>query len=326
MFRPNRRSVLVGAASAAAIGLSGKAWAQDFPTKPITFVCPFPAGGIVDLVMRTFSDDLAAELGQPVVVDARPGAAGMVASSAVAKADADGHTLMMATISHLVAPMLTKADFHPVDDFVGVAVCSSSVSVACVPASVQAGNIAEFVALAKANPGAMNYLRPGHGSFGHLTVETLKLETGIDVTAVDYKGLPPGILDMLADRVQLGILSSGLAAPHVKDGKLKVIATVGTARSKEFPDVPTMTEQGFGDANIDAWYMAVAPKGTPAAVVEKLNAAFAKVLAKPEVKERLLVASGIPVPTLSATDTQALLASDYAKYQRLVTEAKISAN
>jgi tripartite-type tricarboxylate transporter receptor subunit TctC len=231
---------------------------------------------------------------------------------------------MMATLSHLVAPMLNKAEFHPVDDFQGITVCSSSVSVVCVPTSVKANNIAELIALAKAEPGKLNYLRPGHGSFGHLTVETIKMSTGVDITPVDYKGLPPGILDMLADRVQLGILSSGLAAPHVRDGKMRVIGTVGSTRAKEFPDVPSLTEQGFADANLESWYMVIAPKGVPAAVIEQLNAAFNKVLAKPDVQARLTAASGIPVPPVTVEATQALLVSDYAKYQTLVKEANIT--
>jgi tripartite-type tricarboxylate transporter receptor subunit TctC len=324
MFRPNRRTVLAGAAAAASLALPGIGRAQSYPTKPITFVCPFPAGGIVDLVMRSFSGDLAAELGQPVVVDPRPGAGGMIASTAVAKAEADGHTLMMATLSHLVAPLLSKAEFHPIDDFQAIAVCSSSVSVVCVPTSVKANNLAELIALAKANPGKLNYLRPGHGSFGHLTVETIKLNAGVDITPVDYRGLPPGILDMLADRVQVGILSSGLAAPHVRDGKMRVIGTVGATRAKEFPDVPSLTEQGFADANLDSWYMVVAPKGVPAPVIEKLNATLSKVLAKPDVQARLITASGIPVPPLTPDAAQALLVKDFAKYQTLVREAKIT--
>jgi tripartite-type tricarboxylate transporter receptor subunit TctC len=324
MFRPNRRTVLAGAAAAVSLAMPGIGRAQSYPSKPITFVCPFPAGGIVDLVMRSFSDDLAAELGQPVIVDPRPGAGGMIASTAVAKAEPDGHTLMMATLSHLVAPLLTNAEFHPVDDFQAITVCSSSVSVVCVPTSVKATSIAELIELARAEPGSLNYLRPGHGSFGHLTVETIKLNTGVDITAVDYKGLPPGILDMLADRVQLGILSSGLAAPHVRDGKMRVIGTVGATRAKDFPDVPTLAEQGFADANLDSWYMAIAPRGVPAPVIEQLNAAFAKVLAKPDVQARLMTASGIPVPPLTTAAAQALLVSDYARYQTLVREAKIT--
>jgi tripartite-type tricarboxylate transporter receptor subunit TctC len=319
----SRRAFAALAAGAALAPRGGQA--QAFPSRSIRFICPFPAGGIVDIVMRAFSDDVAAELGQPVVVDARPGAGGLIGSQALVGAQPDGHTWMMATLSHLVAPILAKSNFHPVNDVTGIAMTAGSVSVAAVPSSLPARTMTEFVRHARANPGKLNYLRPGRGSFGHLTVETLKLRTGIDVTAVDYSGLPPGILDLVAGRLDLGILSTGLAMPHVQEGKLRIIGTIGNQRAPEFPDMPTLTEQGVGDANLDSWYVVLAPKGVPAPIVERTHAAIMRALAKPEVQGRMKAAGALPVPAMSPTEVQALLKREYDRYAEVIEKGKIGA-
>lgn len=318
MFKMNRRKVLGGGLALGAMSLAAPAIAQTFPTRPITFICPFPAGGIVDLVIRSFSDDLAEELGQPVAVDVRTGAGGMLASGALAAAEPDGHTIMLATLSHLTAPLFTPAAYDPVADFRSLGLVSANVSVICVPASLGVSDVAEFVELARANPGEMNYLRPGIGSFGHLTAESLKIATGIEMEAIDYQGVPPGIVDMLAGRVQFGTPSTGLAAPHVSEGTLVALATIGDVRSPVFPDLPTLPEQGFEDANVSPSYFALAPAGTPEPVVERLHEALATVMAREEVQERLRSVGTIPLPATGLDELQQRMEADYARFQTLV--------
>jgi len=316
------RRALLGAGALLAL----PARAQGFPVRPIRFICPFPAGGIVDVVMRAFTDELGAELGQPVVVDPRPGAGGLIGAQALVTAPADGHTWMMATPSHLVAPLLTPSNFHPVEAVQGLAVASHGFSLVCVPGNSPARDMAGFVALAKREPGKLNYLRPGNGSFGHLTMEMLKRAAGIEVTAVDYRGLPPGIVDLIAGRLDLAFLSTGLALSHVQEGRLRAIATIGPMRAPELPDLPTLTEQGLADANIDAWYAAIAPRGTPAAVVNRIAAGFAAILPKPEVQRKLRLAGTIPANPGTPAAVQAMLARDYDRYVALVRDANIRAD
>lgn len=318
MTKFNRRQVLGGGVALGAMALAMPSMAQNFPSRPITFICPFPAGGIVDLVMRSFSDDLAAELGQPVAVDVRPGASGMLASAALAASEPDGHTIMLATLSHLTAPLFTPAAYDPIADFRSFGLVSANVSVICVPASLGVSTIDEFVELARSRPGEFNYLRPGIGSFGHLTAESLKLATGIEMEAIDYQGVPPGIVDMLAGRLEFGTPSAVLAEPHVAEGTLAVLATVGDVRSPIFPDIPTLSEQGYEDANVSPAYFALAPAGTPEPVIERLHEALMAVMAREDVQERVRGIGTIPLPPAGLDELQQRMAADYARFQTLV--------
>jgi tripartite-type tricarboxylate transporter receptor subunit TctC len=319
-----RRRALIGGAGAAL--LASPALGQGFPQRPIRFICPFPAGGIVDILMRAFNEELGTELGQPVVIDPRPGAGGLIGSQQLVAAPADGHTLMMATQAHLVAPILTPSSFHPVEAVQGVALAAHSVSLVVVPAALPVRNMAELVALAKRDPGRLNYLRPGSGSFGHMTMEVLKRAAGIEVTAVDYRGLPPGIIDLIAERIHIAFLSTGLTMTHIREGRLRAIATIGPARAPELPDLPTMTEQGLADANLDSYYAIIAPRGVPAPVVDRINQAFGAVVARPEVRRKLAAAGGVPARQIAPAEVQAMLARDYARYVALIRDANIQAN
>lgn len=318
MTELNRRQVLGGGVALGAMAVAAPGLAQSFPTRPVTFICPFPAGGIVDLVMRSFSEDLAAELGQPVAVDVRPGASGMVAASAVAAAEPDGHTIMLVALSHLTAPLFSPVAHDPVNDFRPFAQVSTSVGVVAVPASLGVSTLDEFLELARSRPGELNYLKPGIGSFGHLTMEALQQETGISVEGIEYAGLPPGIVDMLAGRLDVGVMSAVLAQPHVQEGTMQVLATVGDVRSPLFPDLPTLSELGHDDANISPAYLALAPAATPEPVIERLHEAFATVLAREEVQERLLGVGTLPLPALSLDELQARMRADSARFTALV--------
>jgi tripartite-type tricarboxylate transporter receptor subunit TctC len=316
------RRALLGAATL----LATPALAQAFPQRPIRFICPFPAGGIVDLVMRTHTEELAAELGQPVLIDVRTGAGGLIGSQQLNAAAPDGHTWLMASLGNLVAPILTPSGFHPVDSIQGLSLVSHSVSVVVVRGESPARSMQDLAALAKARPGALNYLRSGAGTFSHISMELMQRVMGFQVTAVDYRGLPPGIVDMLAGRLDLAVLSTGLVKQHIAAGSMRALAAIGSTRSPDFPDVPTLSEQGFAEANMDSWYIAIAPRGLPAPVLDRVHAAYVKVLSAPAVQQKLRGVGTIPATTLPpAAEVQAYLGREYDKFARLIREANITA-
>lgn len=297
---------------------------QGFPSRPIRFICPFPAGGIVDLVIRAVADDLAADLGRPVVVDVRTGAGGLIGSQLLVAAPPDGHTWMMASLSHSLRPILNRqAGFHPVDQVQGLALVSHSLSVLVVQSASPIRSLQDFAAAARARPGALNYLQSGIGSFTHISMEMMQRAMNTSVTAVDSRGLPPGIVDLLAGRLDVAMLSTGPAMPHIREGRMRPIATVGVMRSPDLPDVPTLAELGVPEANLDAAYVAIAPRGLPAPVLARIEQAFARVLARPEAQQRLRGIGTLPAAPTPATEVQALLASECAKFVELVRVANI---
>lgn len=317
-----RRALL----SAGAALLAAPARAQGFPQRPIRFICPFPAGGIIDLVIRAVSDDLAAELEQPVVVDVRTGAGGLIASQLLAAAPPDGHTWLLASLGHVVGPMLTPQSFHPVESFQALAKVSHTVSVVAVPAASPARGIADLMGIARAEPGRLNYLRPGNGSFAHMAMETIQRAGGIRLTAVDYRGLPPGVVDLIAGRLDVAVLAAGVAAPHIREGRLRALAAVGTTRAPELPDLPTLGESGIPGADIDSWYIAIAPRGLPEPVLARIAEAWSRVLSRSAVQDRLRAVGTVPAAPMSPDAAQALLAREYATFATLVREANIRAD
>jgi tripartite-type tricarboxylate transporter receptor subunit TctC len=317
-----RRALLAGGAAL----LATPALAQSFPQRPIRFISPFPAGGIIDLVIRACSDDLTAELGQPVVVDVRTGAGGMIAAQNLAQSPPDGHSWLLASLGHIVAPLLTPQTFHPVESFQGLTRVSHAVSVIAVPAGSPLRSMAELIAAARAEPGRLNYLRPGSGSFAHMAAEVIQRAQGIRLTAVDYRGLPPGVVDLIAGRLDIAVLAAGVAAPHLREGRLRALAAVGSTRAFELPDLPTLGELGIQGADVDSWYVAIAPRGVPDPVLARISEAWQRVLTRPAVQERLRAVGTVPSAPMSPAATQTLLAREYATYATLVREANIRAD
>lgn len=317
-----RRALLAGGAALVA----APALAQSFPQRPIRFISPFPAGGIIDLVIRACSDDLSAELGQPVVVDVRTGAGGMIAAQNLAQSPPDGHSWLLASLGHIVAPLLTPQPFHPVESFQGLTRVSHAVSVIAVPAASPLRSMAELIAAARAEPGRLNYLRPGSGSFAHMAAEVIQRAQGIRLTAVDYRGLPPGVVDLIAGRLDVAVLAAGVAAPHLREGRLRALAAVGSTRAFELPELPTLGELGIQGADVDSWYVAIAPRGVPDPVLARISEAWQRVLTRPAVQERLRAVGTVPSAPMSPAATQALLAREYATYATLVREANIRAD
>jgi tripartite-type tricarboxylate transporter receptor subunit TctC len=294
------------------------AQAQGFPTKPLRIIVPFPAGGIVDLMARSLSDKLATGLGQPVLVEARPGANGGIGTDAVAKAEPDGHTMVLATLSHVTSPALTKMPWHPLKDFAGVVVMGHVANIVAVNPDVPVKTLREFVDYAKARPGKVNYINAGIGTSQTMSAELFKRNTGIDMIGIGYKGFPPAIPDILAGQVHFSFIPFGVAAPHVSSGKLRALAVAAPSRSKQFPQMPTMAEAGYPESQVVSWYAYLVPAATPKPAVARLNAEFAKALADPEVIARIEKIGGEPLPAGKPEEVDAMLAREFERWTKLV--------
>ena len=319
-----RRQVLRIGSAAALCGAPLVGRAADFPSKRIRMIVPFPAGGIVDIVARALSDDLAGDLGQPVIVEAMPGAAAAIGTGVVAKADPDGHTWLLATISHVATPYLQATPYHPVNDFSAVASLGSGVVVAVVPTGLQVSTMADFVCLAKSRPGTLNYLNAGNGSATHLGSELFKLTAGISMQGVPYKGLPPGVLDLAAGRLDFGLVSLQLALPQMKSGRLRAIAISTSTRQPELPDVATFDEQGFSDAVIRSWFLVCVPSATPREVGARINAAVNKALLNSEVQRKLAAAFVSAAKPQTPEQCQAELVADHQRIGKVIKAANIT--
>jgi tripartite-type tricarboxylate transporter receptor subunit TctC len=273
--------------------LAAAAQASDFPNKAIRLVVPFPPGGATDAAARLVAVKMSEHWGQPVLVDNRAGAGGNVGSDLVAKAPADGYTLVMGvTGSHAINTSLySKMPYDPVTDFVAVSQVAVVPNVLVVHPSVPAKNLAELVALAKKEPGKLNYASLGNGTAAHLGMEMLKSEAGVDITHVPYKG-----------QVQMMVDGLPSALPHIKAGKLRAIALTSLRRAPSLPDLPTISES-YPGFYADAWSGLFAPKGTPQPVVDKLSAEVQRILKLPDVREKLAALGAEPVGSTQAEFT-----------------------
>ncbi len=288
-----KRRMLSMATLALCAPLMGLAIAQDvYPSRPIKVIVPYPAGGVVDLQTRAMTQGLSAELGQPVVVESRPGANGNIAAEAVARAPADGYTLLVSAPYLINNPMLeTNLRWAP-KDFVPVARFSMSPSFMSVPAVSPARTVREYVEMARRAKPSLQYGDPGAGTTQTMTVEILKSIAGIDIEGIPYKGAPPIAVDLMTNTFSMSVLPSSVAYPHVKSGKLRALATTSSARSAQLPDVPTIGEAGFPEATVISWYGLHAPAHTPAAVMRKLEAAIKAAVQKADTQNRLVSAGG----------------------------------
>ena len=284
--------------------LVAAAQAGDFPNKAIRIVVPFPPGGATDAAARLVAVRMGEHWGQPVVVDTRAGAGGTVGSDLVAKAPADGYTLVMGvTGSHAINTSLySKMPYDPVADFVAISQVAVVPNVLVVHPSVPAKNLAELVALAKKEPGKLNYASLGNGTAAHLGMEMLKSEAGVDIAHVPYKGSAPAVSDLLAGQVQMMVDGLPSALPHVKAGKLRAIALTSLRRAPSLPDLPTIAET-YPGFYADAWSGLFAPKGTPQPVVDKLSAEVQRILKLPDVREKLTALGAEPVGSTQAEFT-----------------------
>jgi tripartite-type tricarboxylate transporter receptor subunit TctC len=263
--------------------------AQQYPSRPVRFVVPFAPGGSVDTLARTVGPKLADALGQQIVVDNRPGGNGDIGMLIVAKAPANGYTILLGYIANLaIAPSLyAKMPYDPLKDYAPITQVATSPNVLTAHPSVQAKGLQELVALAKAKPGAVNFASTGVASVGHLTGELLNNLAGMQMTHVPYKGGGQAIIDLVGGHVQVMFSGFSAAMPHIKSGKVRALAVTGANRSPALPEVPTIAEQGFPGVEATAWYGVLAPAGTPKPVVVRLHGELVRIFKMPDVMQRL---------------------------------------
>ena len=314
-------------ATALLAGLAGTAGAQSaYPERVVTLVVPFTAGSGSDIIARIIGPRLAERWHQPVVVDNKPGASGNIGAEAVAKAAPDGHTLLMAINTLSMAPNLyKKPPFDPAIDFAPVMkLAVANFSMVANP-GLPANDLAGLLALARSRPGQLNYGSPGNGTPHHLAMELMKLQTGVDLTHVPYKGIAGATTDLVGGQIQVMFASLHSVLPQVRGGKLKLLAVTGE-RSPLAPAVPTFREQGmaFMDA-VDAWYALFAPARTPPAIIARLHQDLSAVLAMPAVREQL-AGQGLVVQTGSSAQLGELMRSDLARWRKVIADAKIAAD
>jgi tripartite-type tricarboxylate transporter receptor subunit TctC len=299
------------------------AWAQPYPSKPLRMVVPFVAGGVVDVTARLLVPKFSEGLGQPVIVENRAGAGGNIAADFVAKAPADGYTLLITTHGHAISPGLyKKLPFDAGRDFAPVTQITTSFLVLVARPTLPAKSVAELVALAKAQPGKLNYGSTGLGAPPHLVGELFKTTTGVDMVHVPYKGDAPMYAALVAGEVDVGFGPLGNALPHIKSGKLRALGMTAPKRSPAIPEVPTMVEAGVPDFELTGWLGLFAPAGTPRPAVERLYTEMAKSVGSPEVRERLPGLGYAPVGS-SPDEFAARYKADLALYARVIREAKI---
>lgn len=313
--------LLTAAAALGAGSVYAQAAAAFQPTKPVKIIVPFGAGGATDILARTVADKLTRSLGQPVIVDNRAGASGLIGISEVARAPADGHTLLVTNTALLQAPLLnSKAGYDPITGFTPVAQLSLSPLVFSVGSRSQAKDLREFIAMAKARPGTMTYGSAGTGQTLHLMGEVLTRSAGIQLNHVPYKGESPFINDLVGGHVDSGFSSIAVAQQHIKAGSLRALAVVGTQRSPMLPGVPTLKELGLDGFELMSWFGLFAPGGTPPAIVAALHREVSSSLQQPDVRKRLDELALSPVDASAAEFTRTV-AADYESWARIIRDA-----
>lgn len=320
-FQRSRRHALLAAAGSLALG---RAWAQSaYPERPVRLVVGYPAGGAVDIVARTLGQSLSASMGQPFIVENKPGAGTNIAVRSVIDAAPDGHTLMLAANALAANMALYKpAPFDAEHDLALIAQVGRVPVVIAANTSAPYDTVAQLVAAARAKPASVAYATPGNGATPHMAMALFARTAGIDLQHVPYRGGSQAITDTIGGQVPLVAVNALEALPHVRSGKLKVIATLSANRTRIFPDAPTIAESGHPGFEASVWYGLVAPAATPAPIVGRLYAEVQKALATPEVRERLTAVGGDVTPA-GSTHFAALVRSERQRYDKLVQDTGI---
>jgi tripartite-type tricarboxylate transporter receptor subunit TctC len=317
---------LAGCAWVLVAGCGSQVWAAQFPDHAVRLVVPYPPGGGNDVIARIVAPTLARALGEQIVIDNRPGAGGTIGTNVVARAAPDGYTILIInTLPHTsAAGLYPKLPFDPVKDFASIGMIGSVPYMLAINKAVKANTVGEFIEEAKARPGALNYESAGVGSATHLAGEFFKSATKVNITHVPYKGGGPGMSDLLAGRVQATFENVAVLVPFVTQGTLRGLVITSKKRSSLFPNLPTMDESGYPGFEVAGKFGLVAPAGTPAAVIDKLDAALNKALADPQLI-KLLTGQGVePVPTTPA-QYDALIKTESVKWLKVIRDANIQA-
>jgi tripartite-type tricarboxylate transporter receptor subunit TctC len=312
-----------GFALALVLATATTALAQSYPNRPIRLVVPFPAGGGVDTMARIVGTKLSERIGQPVLVEHRPGAGGTLGADAVAKAAPDGHTVLITVNGLSISAALYKTlPFDPLKAFEPIIQVAANPFVLVGSPKMQAATIQEVIALAKAKPGTMNYGSSGLGAPLHLLTEQFKHSAGLDIAHIPYRGDAPMFTALLAGDVQIGFMPAGTGVPQVKQGQVKGLAVTGQKRSPALPEVPTFLEAGVKGLEADSWYGLFAPAGTPRDIVMRLNREMIEVLKSPDVVERLRSAGNEPVGG-TPEQLDSVYRADIDRFAKVIADAKI---
>ncbi len=315
-----------GAALALALVVPAQAQAPNYPDRPIRIVVPYPPGGFNDTLARTVGAKLQTAWGQPVVVENRPGGATHIGLDAVAKAPADGYSLVVIPFSFAVNPFIfSKLPFDPQKDFAPITLAATTANLLVVPAASPLNSVQELVAQAKARPGSLTYASTGVGGSNHLSMELFKQMAGVNITHVPYKGSAPAVADLIGGHVGVMFDNISNVLQHVQSGKLKVLAVTTPARSGMVPMVPTVAESGVPGYEVGVWFGFAAPAGTPRPIVDKLNAEIVKILHMTDVKEKFAVLGVESVGSTSAQFT-AHVQAQRAVWSKVVQEAGVKAD
>ena len=318
------RSIVTAALAAFALCPALASAQAAWPDKPIRWIVPFPAGGQLDVVTRLVAERISPALGQPIVVEAKPGAAGNIATEQVAKSAPDGYTWLAASPPTTIQPSARPSlRYDPVRDFEPVAFIGTSPFLFVVPASIPAESLKEFVAYAKTKPGQLSYGGSAPGTVVHLASEVLKHRAGISMEMIGYKGMPDAIPDLVTGRVQFMTLGMILAEPQIKSGKLKPLAILDRERHPRMREVPTVVELGYPDLVMSTWFGLAMPAGTPRAIVDRVNAEVMKVLRAPDVVEKLQSMGIDPAKPNTPEDFGKFIRDDVARWSKVVKDAGI---
>ena len=308
-------------ATLAAAVLAAPALAQDYPSKPVRIIVPFPPGGSTDIITRTIGQKLSEDWKQAVVVDNRPGAGANIGAEALVKSAPDGYTLFMASTIHSINPSLyPKLPYDPVKDFTPIIAVAETAQVLVIHPSVPANNLKEFIALLKAQPGRLAYSSAGNGSQPHLAAELFKMMTRTYMLHIPYKGGPPAMTDLLAGQVQASFATAPSAVPHVKSGKIRALGVSTRARVPALPEVPTLIEAGLPGYDASGFFGLVAPAGLSPALVERINASVTRVLKEPAIR-RSLSEQGAEPMTSTPAEYAALIRDEVSKWGKVVRES-----
>jgi tripartite-type tricarboxylate transporter receptor subunit TctC len=323
-----KRFATILAAALAACFLVAPALAQEYPSKPVKVVVPWPPGGLVDIAGRVLGEKLQVALGQPIIVENKPGAGGVIGADVVAKAAPDGHTIALTTSALTMNEALRpgKLPFDLYSSFIPVVVAARAPSVVIVHPSSDINTLQDLIARAKAKPGGLTYASAGNGTPAHLSAELFKTRLGLDIVHVPYKGAPPAMADQIAGRIDFHFANAAVALPQIRAGRVRPLAVTSAERSEMFPNVPTMAEAGVPNFEADQWIGYLAPAGTPQAIVERLAAEVNKALALPDVRSALqksgMLADGGSTPESFA----AYLRQDHSRWTDVVKAANIKAD
>ena len=319
------RSWIAAAVGLAAVGLAGAAAAQTFPSRPIRLIVTFPPGGSTDTMARALQPSLERSLGQPIVIENRPGAGGAIGVEAVVKAAPDGYTMLItANTLVMTVSLYRNVPYDPIRDLAPVEKMATGTMAITLNPAVPARSLKEFVAYAKANPGKLAYGSPGVGTPQHLATELFKSTTGIDMLHVPYKGSAGAITGLLSGDVAIMFNALHAVLPQVKAGKINAIAVGGPKRSRVAPDIPTVAESGYPDFDVDFWYGLLVPAATPKDIIAKLNQDITQILNMPEMRETLS-SQGLEPVTSTPEQFGALIRSDLARWANVVKSAGITA-